>query len=541
VKLTNNKIFKINSREEKKLFKEAIIVYDSSALLDFYGYSEKAKDEIFDLVFSKLEGRLWIPAQVEYEFLKNRETVIAKPINSYKNLLTKTDNKKEGGFLEAIETSFSNFRLRELSKIKGNLKTLIERTIKDNKHPHINQKTLNELSNAISDFSDDLDKVQKNVNKSKLRIQAEIKVKERKIKAIKGKDNLLLKLNQVFSIGDEYKFEELIEIVKEGKFRYSNQIPPGYEDEEDKIGFQVYGDLILWKQTLEFAAKESKPVILITNDLKEDWWQPESDIQVPRHELIIEFIDKTSQQFWMYSGDNFLHKANVHLKTKVHRSTIQELLDFNSEKFRKIEEEWLKLLEEAIFEGEEVMANHNYKYKGKSLGTWLSNVSQDNKLGKRLSLLKEIEEIGFDFKQRGHNPDFQAKRFIQKLIENEDLNKMVCQNYFNSVLMDKQDRILPETKKELNTAWKLRFGEERLWQKQSQIKDKTDEWKAFRYDNKKNPKRKWSTSEKHMGRLYFWVRYRKKRPDLLKLIIGKFKEDEISELRNEGFPVDEIR
>lgn len=541
MKSKSNKAFKINSRDEKRLFKDAVIVYDSSALLDFYGYSEKAKNEIFDLVFAKLEGRLWIPAQVEYEFTKNRESVITKPINSYQNLIYKTDTKKEGGFIEAIESSISNFKNKDVLKIRGNLKALIERTIKDNKHPHINQKSLNDLKEAVNQISKDLDKLEKIVKTSKQIIQAEIKVKERKIKTIKGKDSLLVKLNQAFTIGDEYKYEELIEIVKEGKFRYENKIPPGYEDEGDKIGFQVYGDLILWKQTMEYAKRISKPIILITNDFKDDWWQPKSNNEIPRHELIIEFIDKTNQQFWMYSGESFLHKANLYFKANVNKSTIQELLDFNSEKFRKIEEEWLELLEEAIYDGEDVMANHNYKFKGKNLGSWLSNVSQDNKLGKKLALLKEIEEIGFDFKQRGHNPDLQAKRFIQRLVENEELNKMVCQNYFNSVLMDKQDRILPETKRELNTAWKLRFNEERLWEKQSQIKDKTDEWKKFRYNKDLNPKEKWSTSEKNMGGLYHWVRYRKKRVDLLELIIHKFSKEEIDELREQGFPVDEIQ
>jgi len=541
MKLSQSNIFKISSRDEKKLFKEAIIVYDSSALLDFYGYSEKAKNEIFDLVFSKLDGRLWMPAQVKYEFLKNRETVIYKPLKTYINLISKADNKKDGGYINSIESSINSIKSKELKNIAGQIKTLIERTIKDDKHPHINQKSLNELKEYLKLLDADVNKFQISFDKIKKRIVAESKVKERKIKAVLKKDNLLLKLDKAFQIGQEYCYDKLTEVVKIGKFRYDDKIPPGYEDQEGKIGFQVYGDLILWLQTIDFAKEHKKPIILITNDLKEDWWQDKSENRIPRHELIVEFSDKTKQQFWMYTGELFLHKANQYFKSNVGNSTIQELVEFNSEKYRKLEEEWLSLLEEAVYDEEEIMANHNYKYKGKSLGTWLSNVSQDNKLGKKLELLIEIEGIGFDFKKRGQYGEAQTKRFIQKIIENENITKIYCQNYFNSVLLPKKDEITNDTKVELNNAWNIRFNEDRLWEKQPLIKDKTKEWKEFRYNKKLNPKEKWSTSEKHMGGLYHWVRNRKKRPEFLKLIINEFSDKEIDELKKEGFPINEIR
>jgi len=240
----------------------------------------------------------------------------------------------------------------------------------------------------------------------------------------------------------------------------------------------------------------------------------------------------------MYTGELFLHKANQYFKSNVDNSTIQELVEFNSEKYRKLEEEWLSLLEEAVYDEEEIMANHNYKYKGKSLGTWLSNVSQDNKLGKKLELLKEIEEIGFDFKTRGQYGEAQTKRFIQKIIEDENITKMYCQNYFNSVLLPKKDEISNDTKVELNNVWNIRFNEDRLWEKQPQIKDKTDEWKAFRYNKEVNPQGKWIRSEKFMGKVKSWAWRRKTDPELMKLIVHKFSPKELEELKEQGFTVE---
>jgi hypothetical protein len=39
--------------------------------LSFYGYTERISEEYFNKVFETLKGRLWLPAQVIYEFEKN--------------------------------------------------------------------------------------------------------------------------------------------------------------------------------------------------------------------------------------------------------------------------------------------------------------------------------------------------------------------------------------------------------------------------------------------------------------------------------------
>lgn len=42
-------------------------------------------------------------------------------------------------------------------------------------------------------------------------------------------------------------------------------------DQEDKTGLQKYGDLFVWMEILNHASECGKDVILITNDVKEDW------------------------------------------------------------------------------------------------------------------------------------------------------------------------------------------------------------------------------------------------------------------------------
>ncbi|QYS90861.1 hypothetical protein JJC04_13170 [Flavobacterium covae] len=66
------KPYKITEDKETILWKDAIIVFDSSALLDLY-YSPKSERQKIDTeIFTELKDRLWLPNHVQYEFLKNQ-------------------------------------------------------------------------------------------------------------------------------------------------------------------------------------------------------------------------------------------------------------------------------------------------------------------------------------------------------------------------------------------------------------------------------------------------------------------------------------
>ncbi len=84
--------FKLSSEKEKELWKDSIVIFDTSALIDFYYYPRETREEIFNKIFPKLKGRLWIPYHVQFEYLKNRSGIIEKPIlelvlTKYKSVL----------------------------------------------------------------------------------------------------------------------------------------------------------------------------------------------------------------------------------------------------------------------------------------------------------------------------------------------------------------------------------------------------------------------------------------------------------------------
>ena len=69
----------IDAATEQKLWNGAVIVFDTCALLDFY-YMSAAHQDVMADILQYLSPRIWLPAQVVYEYYKNRESVILKPI-----------------------------------------------------------------------------------------------------------------------------------------------------------------------------------------------------------------------------------------------------------------------------------------------------------------------------------------------------------------------------------------------------------------------------------------------------------------------------
>ncbi|SFE89941.1 helicase associated domain-containing protein [Sunxiuqinia elliptica] len=214
--------------------------------------------------------------------------------------------------------------------------------------------------------------------------------------------------------------------------------------------------------------------------------------------------------------------------------------DGHKERERLIELNWLRILKEALEAGENVKANHRYKFNNETIGTFLVGVKQANNENppRKLELRKEIEELGFDYKETSRKPEHVVQRYLDKLVNDENPNKMSYQNHFNSAILPKKNKISAELKKELEEVWELQFEEPRTWEKKSKVQDYTPEWKAFRYNRTLNPEGKWYKGKSHMGDIYEWVWGKKKNKRKMDLVIDRFNEQEKRELKNEGFPID---
>ena len=287
----------IDTAAEEKLWKEAVIVFDTCALLDFY-YMSAAHQEVMADILKYLSDRIWLPAQVVYEYYKNRESVILKPI-------------------------VENYRDKELqgNHLVDDLKSFIANWERDYYHPFISAASLKKIKDALA-------VIEPKIADIKMTVSKEYQARKDEIRGIKDKD-AIEKAVKALPHGTPFPYSKLMAICKEGAFRYANQIPPGYKDSETKGGIRQYGDLIIWKEIMLHAHQQKRDVIFVTNDVKSDWSitcndkeEKEADkplsveIGNPRRELLAEFGEETGQVIWFYNTSKFISKLAETYKPK---------------------------------------------------------------------------------------------------------------------------------------------------------------------------------------------------------------------------------
>jgi len=290
------------SEEYERLWKEALIVLDTNVLLNLYRLPTSARDEFFS-VLDLLKDRLWIPHQVALEFQRRRLSVIA------------TERKATESALGSAQDLVSELR-KKVDSLQIEKRDLGLDT----------KPILDDLEKA----NEKLVKCIESAHHSQFEIASTDPVRE--------KLDILLALK--VGVGPSTE-QELGELTKNGEERFLERIPPGFADAEkdknpneatfvhDHLKYQrKFGDLILWRQLINYVNKSSiKSVLLITSDRKEDWWWREQGKTIGAHpELVSEIRRETEiELFWMYSAVQFIEHANKYTAAKVSKQAVQEL------------------------------------------------------------------------------------------------------------------------------------------------------------------------------------------------------------------------
>jgi PIN like domain/SWIB/MDM2 domain len=279
--------FRPTETEFEGIWDTAIIALDANVLLNLYRYSESARKALLGALRSVKE-RIYIPNQAAKEFLSNRLSVTAgqaeeytKAIKTINDVVENLSNTKRHPFLP--EADFPPFRT-QATKVCALLDAQRE-------------KLLNRLT----------------------------------------QDETLELLDSMFidATGTGFTDEKLRLIETEGLLRYQNNIPPGYRDwKKDASGdlHKKFGDLILWKQVIARAKEVGRPLILVTDDQKTDWWLEQSGRTIaPRPELLEEFLHESKQVFWMYSVEKFLAELNKSSGIGFSKAVIDEVIEISEQ------------------------------------------------------------------------------------------------------------------------------------------------------------------------------------------------------------------
>jgi hypothetical protein len=280
------------------LWNACLFVLDANVLLNLYRYSQETSDELIGIL-KQISDRLWVPHQAALEYQQQRLQVITQQLEAYdemQDLLGKT--KKQ-----------LNDKLHALRR-----------------HPYINA-----------------DYLSKRIQKAFAVIEKDLNRLKREHPDLLQRDSLRDALSILLEgkVGPLYSTERLDEIYKTGKQRYEREIPPGYKD-TGKEGVRKYGDLILWFQVIDKAKETKKPIILVTDDRKDDWWLRFKGQTIgPRPELVDEMLSEAGVSFYLYQADPFMEHAQTFLERQVKQKAIDEVREI-----RQRDEEYIRAIQE---------------------------------------------------------------------------------------------------------------------------------------------------------------------------------------------------
>ena len=277
--------FPVSDDERKKIWNTGVLTVDANVLLDLYRYHENTRNSLLTCIES-FKGRLWISRQAAAEFFRNRSRVIVSSSKGF-NQATDELNKLRKAVSAAME------------QLQGN--RLISNEITD------------KLNAALSDVLDEAGtSITEAGNKHPNYLLG---------------DPILDKLLTLFlgAVGEPFSEEQLKTLRSEADARKKNKIPPGYLD-DDKDADRPFGDFFLWRQLLDHAKKIAQPMIFVTSERKEDWWERHAGQTVgPCLELLQEADEYSGQRVLIYQTDRFLELALQRTGKEVDASAVEEI------------------------------------------------------------------------------------------------------------------------------------------------------------------------------------------------------------------------
>jgi len=282
------------------LWDEGLLILDTNALLNLFRYTPSTRDD-FLKVLEAQRDRLWLPHQVGFEFHRRRLDVIEQQTEAFAEI---------EAALESAQSAVS----KVLQKFK--------------RHPSLDASTFaNEVEASLKQLGDQIGKSRE--------------VHKESILKDGGYESTFDKITELYEarVGMPFSDARLSELYKEGNLRYEAKKPPGFKD-VDKPEPDRYGDFLLWKQILSYAAEVRKPAIFVTDDAKEDWWyKVNGKTRGARVELVAEYAEVTDQRIHFYTPERFLSFANARGGSEVTTESLTEVEEVSSQRASRVLEQ----------------------------------------------------------------------------------------------------------------------------------------------------------------------------------------------------------
>jgi hypothetical protein len=277
------------------LWDTAFVSVDANVLLDLYRYHADTRDRILEAI-SSFGDRVWLADQAATEFFRNRKGVIVSSNTTFGDASAAVD-KLAKALVEARD------------RLRG--QRLVPRSLAD------------KLDAAVSAA----------VDEARAKIDAARAVHPDYL----GEDPLLERLLAIFNgrVGAAFDAARHAATIKTAEGRFKAKVPPGYMDEDSKEGDRRYGDYVLWSQLMEHAKVASAPMIFVTSEKKEDWWEQKGHLTLgPRLELLEEFSRETGQRIHVYRTERFLEFHAARAGSQLNERVVEEIREVDARRLR---------------------------------------------------------------------------------------------------------------------------------------------------------------------------------------------------------------
>jgi hypothetical protein len=271
----------LSDQELSALWNTAIITVDTNVLLDLYRYHEETRDALLASL-ARFTGRLWLSHQAAEEFFHNRHVVIAAG---------------QKGFDEALGT-LADFD-KAIATLRGN--RVVPRAA--------------------------VDALQSNVRDGVEAARGAINNAKNNHPNYFEQDPVLERILSLFDggVGPEPSAEEMKQLHAEAARRLQEKIPPGYRDSA-KGDSRAYGDYCLWRQILAHAKEKASPMLLVTSERKDDWWEKIEGRRLGlRRELREEAAREAGQLILLYEREHFMTESARRFQVAVSPEVIRDI------------------------------------------------------------------------------------------------------------------------------------------------------------------------------------------------------------------------
>ena len=273
--------------EKSRALAQGLVALDANVLLNLYRFGAVARGDLLG-VLDRVGERLFVPHQAALEFARNR-------------LKVALDTREE------LNTGASQAqkRLRELS---DSLLGLMRRT-------GVPSEQLGAVLSGLASASEQVEKMLTEALADRTWADNPSSLSDPVLPLVEALLN--------GKVGPSYPAEIEAGHRKQAIERGRKLIPPGWADFENKV--DPSGDFLLWRQVMDEAKRRGLPVLLVSEERKEDWLYKVKNITVGALPAMVrEMREEVGVDFYLTDVSGLLHLAPRVLSAPVSEEAVRE-------------------------------------------------------------------------------------------------------------------------------------------------------------------------------------------------------------------------